>query len=106
MEIPHARNFWLCSQYQPVSAFGFACEKFLIFRLTCFATLSGFADGVELLQREAIRAKPRRSERGQEAPAVDRSTARMILTARSEPYNQGGPHARSVTDEAESFDER
>jgi hypothetical protein len=62
--------------------------------------------GSELLQREAIRAKPVAERAQSRAPAVDRSAARMTLTARSEPYNRNGSHAKWITDGAESFDHR
>jgi hypothetical protein len=57
----------------------------------------------ELLQREAIEAGP---TGGASAVQCGAQLASNTLTARSEPYNRTGSHAKSVIDGAESFAHR
>jgi hypothetical protein len=106
MEIWQAAEVGFCSGHPAFSPFGFACAKFSLFCWTCFGTVPSSAYGSELLTREAIRASPQAERACQEAAAVDRSAARKILHRRSEPYNRGGLHAKSLVDESQSFDQR
>ncbi len=104
MEIPDAKNLGLCREYPQVYMIGYGCRKILILWLTDFGDDPGRPDS-ELLLREVLEAKPE-AEQEQSGWRRQGNRGRTTLTAHSEPYNQRGLHASSMTDSIESFDQR
>jgi hypothetical protein len=76
-----------CTNYPPVSAFGYACAKFSLFSWTCFGASSGFVAGSELPPRETLRARPVAERALSRSASGGPQRSEETLTERSEPYN-------------------